>query len=545
MKNKFSLLIFALSIYVGYAQIGINTPLPNPNTYFHVSELLTTNQGTKVVPKGIMIPRLTVWERDKLTYVDPIATAKVIRLTDADNGLLIFNTTYTSYDFWSAPDKKWKQIDGVSSETESGPGDLGPADFKVDCANIIPHGTYMLNESVDLDPQYYMSIKLIVSKPGKYTAILTTEDLVGVGFTSSGVFNTAGEYTIRVKAQGTPLLVGRFEFNLKLNGNIVTQNGTPSEICKPSIEFFDPTVIKPPNPVITKTMRLLTLARRVFNKDGSSAVTFGYPETFGNMITFQRQLALSANNFGSNDDSFVKFPGWADVRTFEDATNGNTSKIIDLINGTVDEPPVDIIIIHHRFNDSAIVPALKNFLDKGGVVLMYSGREAFSFINQIMSHVFTTPPTFNTATINTSGLTKHLTTNNGYAFSNIIDPILIGPSMDIRNTYWFPQENGKSSGSTYYFSDFLTNLDETKVNVLSREGNNIFAFRHKNYNLFWMGSDLFISNSLRNFDMDLVSRAPLPAVADNISRYGSFFYLNTIAWALDAAQSTGINSKSD
>lgn len=553
MKIKILLLFFALSALAGYAQIGINTPLPNPNTNFHISELTSTEHGIKRIPKGIIIPRISVEERNKLTYVDPLAGAKIIKLTAAENGLLIFNTTSTSYDFWSAPDKKWKQIDGVSEDTELGPGDLAPADFTVDCDDITPHGQYMLNESVDLQSQYYVSVKINVKKAGKYTAMLNSQAAVGIGFATSGVFNKAGDYTIRLKAQGTPLLEGNHEFTLKLNGKNVIQNGG-TDICKPIISVFDPAVISPPKPIITKSMRMLTLGVNT-KKDGfwQDKRTFTDSLSFRTMDSYQKQLLASENNFGPNSNSFVKFPGWARIYSFDE---GYSDKPIDkpirdqiknLITGTDDYPPVDIIIIHQNFNNTFLITELLAYLDAGGVVLMYSGRNSSAISNRVMTHVFKKPTTLivpnDTTTIETLAFDGSA---EGYTFNNIIDPILIGPFKDIRGTHWMPGQSINKNKISYYVSDFYKGLDPADIHVISKDSNdNIFAFRHTKYNLFWMGSDGYIVYFNANFGMELSSRTPLPFIDNktNFKRYGSYFFLNTIAWALQAAELTGINAQ--
>lgn len=68
MKKILILLLLILLKINTYAQVGINTDEPNSNTLLHVSEKVkSTDAVANNKLKGIIIPRLTEAERDKLT----------------------------------------------------------------------------------------------------------------------------------------------------------------------------------------------------------------------------------------------------------------------------------------------------------------------------------------------------------------------------------------------------------------------------------------------------------------------------------------------
>lgn len=79
-----------------------------------------------------------------------------------------------------------------------------------DCANITFLGQYQ--DKVSLNSGNYMNISLVVTKPGAYTvtaraAYAANSSLDnGYYFTTTGVFLTAGKYTLQVPGSGTPLL---------------------------------------------------------------------------------------------------------------------------------------------------------------------------------------------------------------------------------------------------------------------------------------------------------------------------------------------------
>ena len=105
LKNKCLLFVIGLSItssLVGEAQtiIGMGTDSPNPNA---VLELVPENSN-----QGFLAPRLTSTQRT--------ASAFTGRLTNADNGLLVFDTNQGQFFYWYQGE--WRQ--GVSGEGSGG-----------------------------------------------------------------------------------------------------------------------------------------------------------------------------------------------------------------------------------------------------------------------------------------------------------------------------------------------------------------------------------------------------------------------------------------
>ena len=105
LKNKCLLFVIGLSItssLVGKAQtiIGMGTNTPNPNA---VLELVPENSN-----QGFLAPRLTSAQRT--------ASAFTGKLTNADNGLLVFDTNQGQFFYWYQGE--WRQ--GVSGEGSGG-----------------------------------------------------------------------------------------------------------------------------------------------------------------------------------------------------------------------------------------------------------------------------------------------------------------------------------------------------------------------------------------------------------------------------------------
>ena len=186
LKKIFLLYILFISIF-SLGQVGINTSNVNSNSILHISE---KNDLNDVTNKGIMIPRLTESERDKLTY--NLGTTD-IRLTAVDNSLLIFNTTENCFNFWKSSESEWKSLCGS----------LGKAIFTIDCSNITVNGKYSNN--VELTNSNNLRLIVNVTKPGSYDIIATTNNSNGYTFQASGTFLEAGTFSINLIGTGTPI----------------------------------------------------------------------------------------------------------------------------------------------------------------------------------------------------------------------------------------------------------------------------------------------------------------------------------------------------
>lgn len=223
LKTYFLILFFASNVF---GQSGINTRTPNSNTLLHVSE---KNDEGEISNKGLLIPRLTDAQRDELTYLDPTAAVKVLKLTADDDGLMIFNTSDNCFNFWKFSELEWKSVCGS----------LGNAEFTIDCSNIKVNGVYE-NEK-ELTSNNNLSFSVSVTKPGGYNIVGLTENDNGYSFQATGTFLTTGTYTINVLGSGTPL-------EPSVDGTpgdkiIIENNGTV--ICNDTYIFVNNSAILP------------------------------------------------------------------------------------------------------------------------------------------------------------------------------------------------------------------------------------------------------------------------------------------------------------
>ncbi|MDL2214707.1 hypothetical protein LJC00_00770 [Dysgonomonas sp. OttesenSCG-928-M03] len=164
-----------------YSQVGINTETPNQLTELEIINLL--NDDGEVIPKGIMIPRMTEEERDKMDVTTNKTTS---------NSVLIYNTDEDCYNYYSRLNEEWQSLCGK----------LGKAQFTMDCSSIKVSGKYL--NDVALNTSNYITVTVNVTKPGSYTITALPDPENGYYFIDSGEFLATGEYSLILKGMGTP-----------------------------------------------------------------------------------------------------------------------------------------------------------------------------------------------------------------------------------------------------------------------------------------------------------------------------------------------------
>lgn len=180
MKNFLLLFLFVFVPQVMFSQVGINTENPNILTALDVSLL---NDGAEVIPQGIMVPRMTEAQRDKIDVTN----------LDLANSLLIYNTTEDCFNFFSKAQNSWMSLCGKPS---------AEAIFTIDCTQISVNGTYTIN--TELTSSNYVEILVIVTKAGNYNISGITNENNGYYFSLSGEFVQTGTYKLRIPGFGTP-----------------------------------------------------------------------------------------------------------------------------------------------------------------------------------------------------------------------------------------------------------------------------------------------------------------------------------------------------
>ncbi|HCO67537.1 MAG TPA: hypothetical protein DIT04_07260, partial [Dysgonomonas sp.] len=70
-----------------FPQVGINTDNPNSLTELEITNII--DGGGNIIPKGIMVPRMSEADRDKISISD----------ASSANSLLIYNTDEDCYNY--------------------------------------------------------------------------------------------------------------------------------------------------------------------------------------------------------------------------------------------------------------------------------------------------------------------------------------------------------------------------------------------------------------------------------------------------------------
>ncbi len=304
----------------------------------------------------------------------------------------------------------------------------------------------------------------------------------------------------------------------------------------------------------------------------SNNIAFGTPYHLHSAF----RMLSSPYNFGSMDESVYQVDG---LRILGYHANGTSSATQDAIyedfdwwrNSLVtwlnnDAPDV---IVSSTFQTSEVIynenecRLFKEYLENGGaLIMMYnagSGGQAHvaRFMNAIFGGNYSSSANGSGSTAantdvknwNTSpatGAVYELASGDGFDG----DPILDGPFGDIRGLHW---------GSHYYRSGIKTSLIEDKSITLStaREvqtgsGSDEYSiiFRHKDYNLLFIGQDAFTSSYMEYYETREQNHDPFKTDVNNyyfpIGRphfrqsgsgpeytvYNSVLLANAIAWAL-------------
>ncbi len=128
------------------------------------------------------------------------------------------------------------------------------------CTAATVAGSY--NTGVALDPSNTVSMQVNVSSPGSYS--ISSNQLNGIYFTSSGTFTVSGLQTVNLVGNGTPLAAGAFIFNTAITGGCT----------------FDISVVNPAGSLATLTTTIassitctVAISGGNITNDGGSAIT--------------------------------------------------------------------------------------------------------------------------------------------------------------------------------------------------------------------------------------------------------------------------------
>ncbi|KFF22186.1 hypothetical protein [Chryseobacterium sp. JM1] len=591
---KIKVLLLALLLVFGqfYSQIqngsvGINTSSPNVNS---VLDVVSGNNN-----KGILIPRLTENQRNAIIINKP-----------KDDGLTIYNTTEDCFNYWSFADDEWKSVCGQ----------MGKAVFTVDCSNTKVMGTYVKGR--DLTTSNYLNISVNVTKIGNYTISGTTingynfygtgtflntgvqtiqiggqgtpqnvqtddvtltangNDVTCTPAVSVNVLSPAGSYTmscggavangvykvgtalnssntitlpINVSSLGSYTITtntvdgisfrGSGTFTSTGNQNITLSGmGTPSSTAVKTITITSDsqggvsTTCNVSVIVVIPAKKLLAIGL---------GTTYGY--NLSNSGRPSNTLITTNTNYGTLPASTVKYEGWSQI-----IDGGNSPSAAQLNTWLLGSAPVDMVVIGYSYGMSAgEASVFLQYLQKGGVILSFCEDTTG---NQNFFRTIFNDPSITQSTTGGSG------DGRTYTLPITSDEITNGPFGDIRGKLW-----GDDATDVVYF----TGLPSGEISVYSNatNANNstgtvagaVTAFKHKSFNLIWVGEGGFNSQSGNTGDLN--SNTICPFILDTNKKptpkttygtagtliYNSTFTANAFAWAIKQAEFKGINTQ--
>ena len=585
MKKILLFLISVTLVTTLYSQVGINTESPNKLSELDVRNIVN---GTDTIPKGIMIPRMTETQRNKINVSDASST----------NSLMIYNITEDCYNYYSKIEGEWKSLCGK----------LGKAQFEFDCSSVTVLGTYIENQELTASNQ--LKFLVTVSKPGTYDITGTTTN--GYFFNVSGTFIDTGTYTVYAQGSGTPLNVGIDVVSISKNGedakcanlvkvkvlsaiaiyslncssiivnggyakgtaltsaNTITLNVTVSQAGSYSITtpltngiIFSSTGNLT---VGTQTITLIGTGTPTVNTNFPIVINANTPEgnntctttisiilpvmSYGvigsgqySWVGTARQLAINNGaSFGVN--GIVKTMGWNQLWQVTSASAAETK----LTDGSA-KPDIILYFAYGANVSTSLASVLADYVNKGGVLIYSPADDQASVTNYLLTGIFGS----------TAGTAQNIGTSanrDSYPI-NILpdDPIVNGPFGNTSGRYW--QED--NSGTV-----ICTSLPPNSVQIASANNLNHNSSLSPDYSVVWYNESknfVFFGDSTYGTAPGLsyygttngtaptqftATGLPMAKFNNYSSSYPAFVYnayleLNAVAWAIKKAAVSGIN----
>ena len=538
------------------------------------------------VNKGLLIPRLTLGQRKTIT--------------DPANGLIIYNVEEKCYNYYDGAKGDWISLCGGASA----------AKFKMECASIVAHGAYVIG--APMTAANYLSVPIHVTQEGSFAISGTSNN--GYSFYYSGTVTDTGQYVINVPALGMPskeqidnvmvisaadtcsipvtvqtnvatydidcasiVVYGNYLKNQVLDKNNYIEirvNVSSAGSCNISTPIVNGISFSASYTlgVGSTTIRLFGSGTPTTNSDFPITITTNSPA--GNVTcsaTIPMTLPPLTYALIGNDGTFSwtgtgsRLPALQNGASFGE--NG-TVKIVSLTQkwstnnaataATNLSTMIPDIVLYFAYNapvSSDLIAALKNYVEKGGVLIYAPSSSDLTSAQQLVSGLFPgfTPqamPNCNSGACPSS----YPNDDNCYTINNIPgDPVVYGPFGNLSGKKW--AEDNETTGTFY-----LPSLPAGAVQICSAQNN----WGHTNLNPDW--SVVWYSNSMNFFyfgdtngasSSDISnggypsywSSAGVPLTkqygnGDNANSpfvYVSALELNAVAWACHKAAIAGIN----
>lgn len=384
--------------------------------------------------------------------------------------------------------------------------------YTIDCSNTKVYGLYKVNQSVNSTNYIEVTIHAESEALGSAYAIETNE-VEGLSFSAQGII-TKNQEVIKLVAKGAPTNTNKKMMTIKTNS-------------AKSVATCEATVVVS----IPKKKILAIASAALYNVSSTSC---------GGNVLIKNKLA-----FGTLDNSVFGLED-CEISSIVTVTPSESE-----VNTQLNKKPDIVITGYDTYFTSAVANLLKDYVNKGGVLLFFCQGEGNGAQN-VMRAIF-----------NNSSIQQRLFNGRGaiYDFPLAADPVLNGPFGDIRGRVWGEDASltcGVTNVPVEDIEIYSTGFTVTRP-VSDADAGSLIAFRHKKLNFLFVGDGGFISYLPGNvidtgaypFKLDQSTKLPIgknrygegaSIRPGTFTVYNSVFFANALAWAIQQAEFNGINT---
>ncbi|MEC4113392.1 hypothetical protein VSO92_04635 [Myroides pelagicus] len=202
-----------------------------------------------------------------------------------------------------------------------------PVNYLLDCSKTVRHGVY--SPGIAMTQENTLEVMVDVKYPGEY--LIKTNEVNGVSFSATGLFESIGKQSVLLRAKGIPVDGGTYNYAISGNSSVGVN------VCSQSIDFR------------YRTINVLGLGAGVYQPASSD------------QIHSSKAIVKTAANFGPK--------GILKVESIE-LVDGEGSKGVYLKN-FINNNKIDVIVIGFAYStDNEVIKILADFVkNKKGVVI--------------------------------------------------------------------------------------------------------------------------------------------------------------------------------
>ncbi|MEN9918770.1 MAG: hypothetical protein RL662_1206 [Bacteroidota bacterium] len=387
--------------------------------------------------------------------------------------------------------------------------------YTMNTSSIEVNGQYVINKP--LDPATNTITLLIGVDPeaiGSYFEI-TTNKIDGIHFEANGLL-IENLQVVTLNGSGTPTSAGVKDF-------VLTSNSQKTAAT-------------------SQTEVIVAYTKKKILSIGIDPDTYGYNITGSSMAA---RMLKETHNFGLTKSSMICIDRFVTGDNLISMISSNPAFLRENLLGT---NPVDILVVGfdwYTTDEEAIIVA--EYVNKGGVVILASDTYGGTPAKKILPAIF-------------PELTLSITSVAGgrpgsiFRVEQVNHPILNGPFGDARGLQWGEDNSTTLAVSGFPISDIYMFSDDEDINKTNAYLGYPTMFVHKKKNLFYIGDGGFWSSDTGVTEGAIrcpfkinAGNYPIPRKAygaeskNTLAVYNAVIFANALAWAIDRAQSSGIN----